>query len=66
MFWDVADDPRGALRWSLSKLRGLVDDDDTRRIEASRESVQFQASACEVDVLSLRAALQGNRKHGPW
>jgi len=26
MFWDVPDDPRGSLRWSLSKIRPLVDD----------------------------------------
>ena len=26
MFWDVPDDPRGALRWSLSKIRPLVDE----------------------------------------
>src|SRR5262249_50838131 len=24
MFWDVPDDPRGALRWSLSRIRQLV------------------------------------------
>ena len=25
MFWDVPDDPRGALRWSLSKIRPFVE-----------------------------------------
>ena len=25
LLWDVPDDPRGALRWSLSKLRSVVD-----------------------------------------
>ena len=25
MFWEIPDDPRGALRWSLSKLRALLD-----------------------------------------
>src|SRR4029077_5209879 len=25
MFWDVPDDPRAALRWSLSKIRQIVD-----------------------------------------
>ncbi len=24
VFWDLADDPRGGLRWSLSKLRPLL------------------------------------------
>ena len=27
MFWDVPDDPRGALRWSLSKLRQILNAD---------------------------------------
>ena len=30
MFWDVPDDPRGALRWSLSKIRPLVDEPGRR------------------------------------
>ena len=34
MFWAVPDDPRAALRWSLSRLRPLVDDHDCRRIVA--------------------------------
>src|SRR5262245_23413363 len=39
MFWDVPDDPRGALRWSLSRLRALVDDSEGLRIVATRETV---------------------------
>jgi DNA-binding SARP family transcriptional activator len=54
MFWDVTDDPRGALRWSLSKLRQLVDDAGALRIEADREHAGFLARGCQVDVLSLR------------
>ena len=28
LLWDAPDDPKGALRWSLSKLRSLVNDPD--------------------------------------
>jgi len=28
MFWALPDDPRAALRWSLSRLRPLVDEHD--------------------------------------
>src|SRR5574337_1820122 len=28
LLWEVPDDPRGSLRWSLSKLRRLLDDDE--------------------------------------
>ena len=37
IFWQVPDDPRGSLRWALSKLRGVVNDDAAERIKADRE-----------------------------
>jgi DNA-binding SARP family transcriptional activator len=57
IFWQIPDDPRGSLRWSLSKLRGLVDDDDARRIVADRECVAFDAANCNIDLLQLRQSL---------
>src|SRR5215475_8591243 len=39
LFWDVPDDPRASLRWSLSRLRSLVDDPGYERIVADREYV---------------------------
>jgi DNA-binding SARP family transcriptional activator len=59
MFWDVTDDPRAALRWSLSKLRALVDDDDATRLEATREDVTFRAHGAEIDATTVRGALGG-------
>src|SRR5262245_38859939 len=56
MFWDVSDDPRGSLRWSLSKLR-VLDDDRATRIRADRQSVSFELSGARVDVLEVRAAV---------
>jgi DNA-binding SARP family transcriptional activator len=55
MFWPVPDDPRAALRWSLSRLRPLVDERDCRRIIADRESVSVDLSHVDVDLLSLRS-----------
>jgi pimeloyl-ACP methyl ester carboxylesterase/DNA-binding SARP family transcriptional activator len=55
LLWDVADDPRAALRWSLAKLRPLVDDDGCERLVADRDSVRFHAAGMHVDVLDLRA-----------
>jgi DNA-binding SARP family transcriptional activator/predicted ATPase len=57
MFWEVPDDPRGALRWSLSKLRALVDEPGRSRIRADREFVGFDPAGAEIDVLSLRRRL---------
>jgi DNA-binding SARP family transcriptional activator/DNA-binding CsgD family transcriptional regulator len=55
MFWDVPDDPRGALRWSLSRLRGLVDEPGRPRIVATHETVAFEPADAGVDLLALRA-----------
>src|SRR5262249_37863677 len=32
MFWDVPDDPRGSLRWSLSKLRQILNHAGTNSV----------------------------------
>jgi DNA-binding SARP family transcriptional activator/pimeloyl-ACP methyl ester carboxylesterase len=58
LFWDVPDDPRGALRWSLSKLRALVDDPGRPRIAAARETVAFDAAGVEIDVMTARRRAQ--------
>lgn len=56
LFWDVPDDPRGALRWSLSRLRPLLNQDGAERLVADRERVGFVAEAGAVDLMELRAA----------
>ncbi len=54
MLWPVPDDPRGALRWSLTRLRPLVDEPCCQRIIANREDVGFVADGVTIDILSLR------------
>ena len=53
LLWDVPDDPRGALRWSLSKLRGVLKHDDVSCIVADRERVSIDASSVTVDIHEL-------------
>src|SRR5947207_10874260 len=54
----MTDDPRGALRWSMSKLRAVLEDGGAGpRILADRERVAFQALGAEVDVAEVGAAL---------
>jgi len=57
LFWDLPDDPRAALRWSLTKLRKVVDSPDRPRIIADRERVSFDASDVDVDLHDVRARL---------
>jgi DNA-binding SARP family transcriptional activator len=59
LLWDGSDDPRASLRWSLTKLRPVVDDDRASRLQADRDKVAFTASDCRIDALRVRALLQG-------
>ncbi|MET0384813.1 MAG: AAA family ATPase [Polyangiales bacterium] len=53
LLWDVADDPRAALRWSLSKLRELVDAPGQRRLVADREHAAVELRGVYVDTLEV-------------
>jgi DNA-binding SARP family transcriptional activator/tetratricopeptide (TPR) repeat protein len=50
LLWDGPDDPRAALRWSLTKLRPLVDDAHAVRLVADRDRVAFEAHGASVDL----------------
>lgn len=66
IFWDLPDDPRGSLRWSLSKLRPLVDEPGRPRILADRDSVRFQPTGAEIDLVELRRTVApGLEAFGP-
>jgi pimeloyl-ACP methyl ester carboxylesterase/DNA-binding SARP family transcriptional activator len=56
LLWEIPDDPRAALRWSLSKLRPLVNDDGVERLTADRERVAFERHGAEVDVARAEEA----------
>ena len=56
IFWDVPDDPRGSLRWSLSKIRPLINE-GLSRVDADRERVLIALDRVEVDILDIRHAL---------
>ncbi len=55
LLWEVPDDPRGSLRWSLSKLRGVLDDEGREHIVADRTHVAFDAGGVFVDSLALQS-----------
>ena len=59
LLWDVADDPRGGLRWCLSKLRGPLDDPERVRIVADREHVRLDLTDADVDLHHVRATNAG-------
>ena len=57
LLWDVADDPRGALRWSLSKIRPVVDSENKRSLVADRESVELELEESSLDWRWVRKEL---------
>ncbi|MFC0009144.1 BTAD domain-containing putative transcriptional regulator [Devosia nitrariae] len=58
IFWDVPNDPRGELRWCLSKLRNALDEPGHQRIETSNDLVSLDLDGCLVDVLEIAAAVE--------
>ncbi|HEY2900459.1 MAG TPA: AAA family ATPase [Polyangia bacterium] len=65
LLWDGPDDPRAALRWSLTKIRPLLDDASDTRLCCDRERVAFAAEGIVVDVALLRDELRGGVDSAP-
>ncbi|RWC56563.1 MAG: transcriptional regulator [Mesorhizobium sp.] len=60
LLWDVPNDPRGELRWCLSKLRGALDAPGRHRVVTQGDTVALDLSDCPVDALEVgQAATQG-------
>jgi DNA-binding SARP family transcriptional activator len=65
LLWDVTDDPRGALRWSLSRLRPLLDEPRRERIVADRETVSLDSSDIWIDAVWARQEFERLGAGGP-
>ncbi len=61
LLWETPDDPRAALRWSLAKIRPLLDAGQ-KRLVADRESVHFEPIGVEIDLIAAREAASGAAK----
>ena len=58
LLWDVPNDPRGELRWCLSKIRGVLDEPERRRVEAANDRIALNLSDCFIDALAVDQALK--------
>ncbi len=56
LLWDLPNDPRGELRWSLSKLRTVLD--TPQRLLATDGGVRLDLAGASVDALQVQQALQ--------
>ncbi|MGX5850123.1 transcriptional regulator [Mesorhizobium sp. PL10] len=55
LLWDVPNDPRGELRWCLSKLRAAFDEPGRRTIETADDTIALDLDGISVDVLDVAA-----------
>lgn len=58
LLWDVPNDPRGELRWCLSKIRSIVDEPDRRRVHTRADTIGLDLSDCFVDALEIARATE--------
>jgi DNA-binding SARP family transcriptional activator/Flp pilus assembly protein TadD len=58
LLWDVPNDPRGELRWCLSKIRSIADDRGRRRVETRADAIRLDLADCFVDAIEVGRATQ--------
>jgi DNA-binding SARP family transcriptional activator len=57
LLWDIPNDPRGELRWCLSKIRGIVDERGHARVHTRDDTIWLDLSDCFVDALEIAGAV---------
>jgi TolB-like protein len=58
LLWDVPSDPRGELRWCLSKVRAIVDQPGRRRIDTGGDAIRLDLADCFVDAIEVARATE--------
>jgi DNA-binding SARP family transcriptional activator/Tfp pilus assembly protein PilF len=53
LLWDIPNDPRGELRWCLSKIRSIVDEPGRRRVFTHEDTIRLDLSDCFVDAIEI-------------
>ena len=55
LLWDIPDDPRGELRWCLSKIRSLIEES---RVTVEGDTIAIDLTDCSVDAIEIAEAYQ--------
>jgi DNA-binding SARP family transcriptional activator/TolB-like protein len=58
LLWDEPSDPRGELRWCLSRLRAAVDEPDRKRVLTQDDTIALDLAGCQVDALEVAQAVR--------
>jgi DNA-binding SARP family transcriptional activator/Tfp pilus assembly protein PilF len=56
LLWEVPNDPRGELRWCLSKIRSVIDEPDRRRVVTESDTIRLDLDDCSVDAIDVPGA----------
>lgn len=65
LLWEGVEDPRAALRWSLTKLRPVLSQQDKPALRADREGVVLPAGSVMTDLEDLRALIGNDIASAP-
>ena len=57
LLWDVPNDPRGELRWCLSKIRSVIEGDGRQRIQTRDDAVWLDLADCFVDAIEVARSI---------
>jgi DNA-binding SARP family transcriptional activator len=58
IFWDVPNDPRGELRWTLSKLRAILDESTRSRVITKSGAVSLDLADAWIDAVAVARAVE--------
>lgn len=58
LLWDIPNDPRGELRWCLSKARRVLDEPGYRRVMTAGGAIRIDLHHCDVDALDVDRSMQ--------
>jgi len=58
LLWDLPSDPRGELRWCLSKIRGVIDEPGQRRVRTQANTIRLDLEDSFVDVIEIARAMR--------
>jgi DNA-binding SARP family transcriptional activator/TolB-like protein len=58
LLWDLPNDPRGELRWCLSKLRAVLDEPGRARVLTTGDGVRLDLADAGVDAREVNGQMQ--------
>jgi TolB-like protein/DNA-binding SARP family transcriptional activator len=58
LLWEVPNDPRGELRWCLSKVRSILDGPGRQRVQTRGDTIELDLADCFVDAIEVARVIE--------